>query len=101
MLFRSALKQGLAGTPLRLLPSDSPIQPLMLGSNASAMAASTALREQGLIVTAIRPPTVPVNTARLRLSLSALHQPEDVQCLVAALQNLQPALPPSSSLGAG
>jgi 7-keto-8-aminopelargonate synthetase-like enzyme len=44
---------------------------------------------------------VPVNTARLRLSLSALHQPEDVQCLVAALQNLQPALSPSSSLGAG
>jgi 8-amino-7-oxononanoate synthase len=97
----AALKQGLAGTALRLLPSDSPIQPLLLGSNASAMAASTALREQGLIVTAIRPPTVPVNTARLRLSLSALHQLEDVQCLVAALQNLQPALLPSSSLGAG
>jgi 8-amino-7-oxononanoate synthase len=97
----AALKQGLAGTALRLLPSDSPIQPLLLGSNASAMAASTALREQGVIVTAIRPPTVPVNTARLRLSLSALHQLEDVQCLVAALQNLQPALPPSSSVGAG
>jgi 8-amino-7-oxononanoate synthase len=95
----ATLKQGLAGTALRLLPSDSPIQPLLLGSNASAMAASTRLREQGLIVTAIRPPTVPVGTARLRLSLSALHQLDDVQCLVQALRDLSSEMPQSSSLG--
>ena len=95
----ATLKQGLAGTALRLLPSDSPIQPLLLGSNASAMAASTRLREQGLIVTAIRPPTVPAGTARLRLSLSALHQLDDVQCLVQALRDLPSGLPQSSLSG--
>ncbi len=82
------LKRGLADTSLRRVPSDSPIQPVVCGSNAAAMAASGHLRERGLIVSAIRPPTVAEGTSRLRISLSAAHAPADVDRLVAALREL-------------
>jgi len=82
------LKLGLQGTPWRLLPSDTPIQPLLVGGNDEALALSARLAAGGLLVPAIRPPTVPEGTARLRISLSAGHLPEDVDCLVAALREL-------------
>lgn len=83
------LQRELAGGPWRLLPSDTPIQPLLVGGNTEALALSARLAAQGLLVPAIRPPTVPQGTARLRISLSADHSAADVTRLTAAL--LQPA----------
>ena len=80
------LRQGLAGLPWRLLPSQTPIQPLVVGGNAEALALSARLAQQDLLVPAIRPPTVPQGTARLRISLSADHSEADVACLIAALR---------------
>lgn len=83
------LQAGLAPllqrTPWQLLPSSTPIQPLVIGSNAAALDAMEALRSRGLWVPAIRPPTVPEGTARLRIALSAAHTLLDIDRLVQAL----------------
>lgn len=71
----------------RLLPSNTAIQPLLVGANAAASALSRALFERGLWVAAIRPPTVPEGTARLRITLSAGHTVTDVASLVAVLNH--------------
>jgi 8-amino-7-oxononanoate synthase len=73
----------------RLEPSDTAIQPLIIGANAEAVAVAEALARGGLLVPAIRPPTVPGGTARLRISLSAAHVPDEVERLAAALNALQ------------
>lgn len=80
------LKQQLTGFPLQLMPSATPIQPLLVGGNDAALALSAHLAAQGLLVPAIRPPTVPQGTARLRISLSAEHTADDVARLTAALR---------------
>ena len=72
-----------------LLPSNTSIQPLIVGGNLEALALSEFLQAQGILVPAIRPPTVPQNTARLRISLSAAHSLEDVQRLIAAIQQAE------------
>lgn len=82
------LRDGAAGLPWRLLPSATAIQPLIVGDNAAAVALSTALWERGLWAPAIRPPTVPAGTARLRLSISAAHTAADIDRLLAALKEL-------------
>lgn len=82
------LRSGLAALPWTLLPSATAIQPLIIGDNAAARAMSSALRAQGIWVPAICPPTVPKGTARLRISLSALHTSADVARLVTALTAL-------------
>lgn len=82
------LRDGLAGLPLKLLPSLSAIQPLIVGANQAAVALSQALWERGLWVPAIRPPTVPKDTARLRISVSAAHTEADIALLVATLKEL-------------
>lgn len=79
-------RAGIADLGLELMDSPSPIQPILVGSSARALALSAALREQGILVTAIRPPTVPQGTARLRVTLSADHSQNDVAQLVAALK---------------
>ncbi|WP_193393278.1 8-amino-7-oxononanoate synthase [Thiobacillus denitrificans] len=80
------LRQGLAGLRLgSLMPSATPIQPLLIGANADAVRLSQALLQRGLLVPAIRTPTVPINTARLRITLSAAHSADDVAQLVEAL----------------
>jgi 8-amino-7-oxononanoate synthase len=79
------LKEGAAALPWTLLSSDTAIQPLMVGSNDAALALMQRLEEQGIWVPAIRPPTVPSGTARLRISLSAAHTMADVDQLLAAL----------------
>jgi len=83
------LKARLQVRRWRLEPSDTAIQPLIIGANAEAVAVAEALARGGLLVPAIRPPTVPAGTARLRISLSAAHVPDDVERLVAALYALQ------------
>lgn len=80
------LREGLAGLPWPLLPSQTPIQPLIVGDNRQVLALSAKLAEQGLLVPAIRPPTVPQGSARLRISLSADHSAGDVARLVTALR---------------
>jgi len=85
------LKSELQSQPMRwkLLPSATPIQPLLIGGNEEVMGVSEALRERGILVPAIRPPTVPQGTARLRISLSAAHSEEEVVRLAAALRELE------------
>jgi 8-amino-7-oxononanoate synthase len=78
-------RRRVAQRGLELLPSDTPIQPLLCGSDTQAVAMARALEMQGYWVAAIRPPTVPEGRARLRITLSALHSPEDIDALVDAL----------------
>ncbi len=68
-----------------LMPSHTPIQPIMIGYNHDALALSQALEDRGLLVSAIRPPTVPVGEARLRVTFSAAHTQENLDCLLNAL----------------
>jgi 8-amino-7-oxononanoate synthase len=82
------LKAGVARLPWPLMASDSPIQPLLVGSNEDALRLAEGLRERGILIPAIRPPTVPQGQARLRISLSAGHTAEDVDALLAVLGNL-------------
>lgn len=81
-------RQGAQALGLPLLASTTPIQPLLAGSTARALAWSQHLAAQGLLVPAIRPPTVPQGQARLRISLSANHQPEEIDRLLEALSRL-------------
>ncbi|MET0348614.1 MAG: 8-amino-7-oxononanoate synthase, partial [Rhizobacter sp.] len=82
------LRDGTATLPWDHPESFTAIQPLIIGGNAEALAAMTALRERGIWAPAIRPPTVPEGTARLRVSLSAAHSEADVDRLVAALHDV-------------
>ena len=79
------LRAGAQQLNLPLAPSHSPIQPLLVGSSERALKASAALFERGFWVSAIRPPTVPVGSARLRITLCATHTEADVDALLAAL----------------
>ncbi len=82
------LRTRLAHLPWRLMDSPTPIQPLVVGDNATALRLSQKLAERGIWLPAIRPPTVPEGTARLRISLSAAHRLEDIDELAAALEAL-------------
>jgi 8-amino-7-oxononanoate synthase len=82
------LRAGLADLPWELMPSDTAIQPLLIGDNLQALKVSEGLRERGIWVAAIRPPTVPQGTARLRITLSAAHSEADVERLIGALHEL-------------
>jgi len=82
------LRAGLADLPWANPPSPTPVQPLILGGNAEALEMAAALRERGLWVPAIRPPTVPVGTARLRITLSAAHTEAEVDRLLDALREI-------------
>jgi 8-amino-7-oxononanoate synthase len=74
---------------LRLMPSSTPIQPVLLGTEAAALEASDALLEAGLLIPAIRPPTVPAGSCRLRITFSAAHTDADVSRLLEALADLR------------
>jgi 8-amino-7-oxononanoate synthase len=76
---------------LPVSPSPTPIQPVVVGDAARAVEASAALLDQGYLVTAIRPPTVPPGAARLRVTLSARHAPAQIDGLLEALAGLRPA----------
>jgi 8-amino-7-oxononanoate synthase len=79
------LRRGCAQTGIALLPSPSPIQPVVLGDSARALAVSEQLFAAGFWVAAIRPPTVPKASARLRITLSAAHSEQQVDALIDAL----------------
>ncbi len=78
---------GAAGLPWSLMPSESAIQPLIIGDNGAALALSQRLAQAGCWVSAIRPPTVPPGTARLRITLTAAHRPDDIDVLLEALHD--------------
>ena len=82
------LSVGLSGLPWELAASPTAIQPLIVGENQAALDLSSALWQRGIWAPAIRPPTVPRGSARLRLSLSAAHTATDIDQLVAALRQL-------------
>ncbi len=79
-------RAGAAQLGLELMPSTTPIQPLLVGDEERALQLSAALKERGMYVSAIRPPTVPSGTARLRITLCAAHREQDVDQLLAALE---------------
>ncbi|KRB46447.1 8-amino-7-oxononanoate synthase [Rhodanobacter sp. Root179] len=94
LLLIARFRRGAAELGLPLAASTSAIQPLLLGSADAALAAAQTLERQGLLVTAIRPPTVPAGQARLRITLSAAHEEAHVDRLLAALETLRlPAAP--------
>jgi 8-amino-7-oxononanoate synthase len=80
-------RAGAAQLGLDLMPSDTPIQPLLLGDTKRTLDAGAALERAGILVTAIRPPTVPRGAARLRVTFSAAHEEVDVDRLLEALMN--------------
>jgi 8-amino-7-oxononanoate synthase len=82
------LRDGLRDVSWKLMPSATAIQPLLIGDNNAALDLSNALRERSIWVTAIRPPTVPQGTARLRITLSAAHSAADVTRLTETLHEL-------------
>lgn len=82
------LRAGLAGLPWPLLPSETAVQALIVEDNQLALDLMEGLRERGIWVPAIRPPTVPKRMARLRISLSAAHSTEQVDQLTRALRAL-------------
>jgi 8-amino-7-oxononanoate synthase len=79
------LRGGACDLGWELLPSETPIQPLIVGDSAAAVAMSKRLEAAGCYCPAVRPPTVPMGSARLRISLSAAHTIEDVETLLRAL----------------
>lgn len=84
-------RAGAEAEGFELLPSDTPIQPLLCGDEAPTLALSRALAEAGFWVGAIRPPTVPEGRSRLRIALSVLHAPQEIDALVAAIARARDA----------
>jgi 8-amino-7-oxononanoate synthase len=82
------LRSGLRSLTWSVMPSATAIQPLLVGGNQAVLNLSAGLRERGIWVAAIRPPTVPQGTARLRITLSAAHGAADVTRLTGALHEL-------------
>jgi 8-amino-7-oxononanoate synthase len=82
-------RTGAAQLGFTLLDSPTPIQPIIIGTAEAALAASEALRQHGILAPAIRPPTVPVGTSRLRISLSAVHTQAHVEQLLTALAEVR------------
>ena len=78
-------REGATALGLTLMDSPTPIQPLLVGDSGRAMRLSARLRERGLLVGAIRPPTVPAGTARLRITLTAAHDEAQVDRLLESL----------------
>ena len=84
------LRDGLAELPWNLLPSQTAIQPLIIGDNEAALNVMARLQEMHIWAPAIRPPTVPEGTARLRISLSAAHTIADIDRLIDGLRTIAP-----------
>lgn len=90
MALINRFKEGAAKLALPLMPSDTAIQPLLVGDEAMAMTISADLEAGGVLVSAIRPPTVAVGQSRLRITITAGHSAADVDVLLAALHKVLP-----------
>lgn len=88
----ATLKRHLKLIKWQLMPSETAVQPLLVGSNHDALKLSEYLQSKGILVPAIRPPTVPKNTARLRISLSAGHSEDDVLALAKMINEAESEL---------
>lgn len=86
------LKDGARRQGLTLMPSDTPIQPLRVGSDADALTMAAALEARGYWVAPIRPPTVPEGSARLRITLGAAHDAQQIDGLLDALARARDAV---------
>lgn len=86
----SRFRSGAEQLGLKLKDSMTPIQPLLVGESADALALSQKLKDLGLLVAAIRPPTVPAGGARLRITLTAAHTEKQVDLLLEALASVRP-----------
>lgn len=84
------LRKGLLAQGWHLMASNTPIQPIVIGSAERALALSQALNARGFWVSAIRPPTVPAGSARLRLTLTAAHEDSDIDALLNVMAELAP-----------
>jgi len=78
-------RQGCEAGGISLMPSDSPIQPVLLGDDKVVLDAANRLKSEGILVGAIRPPTVPEGAGRLRITLSATHTEANIDQLIQAL----------------
>jgi len=87
-LHRNLAQFKAATSGMGFMASDTAIQPLIVGSDSKALALSVKLVEHGFFVSAIRPPTVPEGTARLRFTLSAAHSVEQIDALLVSLEQL-------------
>lgn len=83
-------REGAKAIGLELMDSATPIQPILIGDSGRALQLSQMLRDRGLLVTAIRPPTVPAGSARLRVTLSAAHSLAQLELLLEALAECWP-----------
>lgn len=81
-------RHQMADIPLQLADSQTAIQPIIVGDNQRTLQLAASLRERGLWVTAIRPPTVPTGSARLRITLTAAHTESDIDALLEALHDV-------------
>jgi 8-amino-7-oxononanoate synthase len=93
-------REGASRIGLELLSSDSPIQPVVIGDPGRTIEFSKALEQRGMLITAIRPPTVPDGTSRLRITFTAAHQPADVERLLEALEQVSQDLAGGGADGA-
>ena len=84
----SHFKEGASAIGIELMLSNTAIQPIMIGSTEKTMKISERLLKEGILVTAIRPPTVPDDTARLRVTLSAEHSSDDIDILLETLERV-------------
>jgi len=91
-LLMQTLKQHLKVNKWQLMPSETAVQPLLVGSNHDVIKLSEYLQSKGILVPAIRPPTVPKDTARLRISLSAGHSEADVMQLAQLINEAESEL---------
>ncbi|KAF0190742.1 MAG: 8-amino-7-oxononanoate synthase [Gammaproteobacteria bacterium] len=92
-------QHGAAQLGLPVSASSTPIQPLIMGDAQSTLHAAEHLRENGILITAIRPPTVPADTARLRITLSAAHSDEQIDLLLEKLHDAIRAALPDQAVG--
>ena len=80
-------RSGAKARGLPLMASESPVQPLLTGASDRALRISDRLKNQGIWISAIRPPTVPQGEARLRVTLTAAHTTEDIETLLTSLES--------------
>lgn len=85
----SQFREGAAEMGLDLMDSKTAIQPIVIGSSEQALTLSEKLFEKNILISAIRPPTVPEGTARLRITFSATHTEEHVNKLLTVLSEIK------------